>query len=150
MKVALLAATIALTVSACCRQLPDLPQAEFSSAGERASGVQDGKKPRKAMSLEEAVDELRTFHKKVVGEAAEGLCVEEVTAAFEVMTVRSKGGSVKLALMPLSFGRGRQRAATVGSTVTVTYKNPECPPVEVEGSEIAGAGVLEETRDEAG
>ena len=150
MKASLLVAMAALTVSACCGPLPDLPEVAFGPGGEAASNENSGGKDRKAMSLEEAVVELRTFHHKVVGDAAEGLCVEEVTAAFEVMTVRNKGTSVKLAVVPLSLRRGRQRAATVGSTVTVTYRNPECVPVEAEASESTAADVQAEEEEDAG
>lgn len=135
MRVLLVVAMTGLTVSACCGPLPDLPEVAFGPDGVASmNGKADGT-GRKAMSLEEAVAELQSFHEAIVGDVTEGLCAEEVTASFEVMTVRSKGGSVKLALMPLSFRRGRERAATAGSTVTVTYRNPECPPVEVEASE---------------
>ena len=102
------------------------------------------------MSLEEAVGELRTFHEKVVGEAAEGLCVEEVAAAFDVMAVKSKGSSVKLAVVPLTLGRNRQRGVTAGSTVTVTYKNPDCAPTETGTSESAAADAPQEAGNETG
>lgn len=116
-------------------QLPGLPEVEF---GTEVGGALNEGKNRSAISLEEAVEELRSFHEKVVGDAAADLCVGEVAAAFEVMTVQSKGGSVKFAVVPLSFQRGRHRATTAESTVTVTYKNPDCPPVQVDPLEVGG------------
>lgn len=138
MRVPVFVATIALTVSGCCGPLRDLPEVEFGAEVDRVSDGRQEEKARKAMSLEEAVGELRTFHEKVAGEVAEGLCVEEVAASFEVMTVKSRGGSVKLAVVPLSFRRGRERAATAGSTVTVTYRNPDCPPAVTPDGPAAG------------
>lgn len=141
-------ATAALAVSACCGQLPGLPEVAFGPESEVDSNGSRKDEDRKAMSLEEAVAELRTFHEKVVGEAADGLCVDEVEAVFEVMAVKSKGGSVKLALVPLTLGRSRQRGVTAGSTVTVTYKNPECAPTETGASESTAAEAPQEAGGE--
>ncbi len=150
MKASLFVAATALTVSACCGQLPDLPQVAFGAEGEAASKESEGarERGRKVMSPEEAVGELKNFHEKMVGDAADGLCVEEVAAVFEVMTVKGKGASVKLAVVPPSFGRNRQRAVTAGSTATVTYRNPQCPPAEV-GTSGGPTAAPKEAEEEA-
>lgn len=109
----LVVAMAGLTVSACCGPLPDLPEVAFGPDGVASvNGKPDGT-GRKAMSLEEAVAELRSFHEAIVGEVTEGLCAEEVAASFEVMTVRSKGGLSQAGAHAIEFPE-RQGAGCYG------------------------------------
>ena len=107
MRTSLFVAATAFAVSACCAQLPDLPEIVLSTDGEVVPHVVQKEKPRKAMSLEEAVGGLRISHGKVNEDSTDEICVEEVAATFEVMTVKEKGGSVKLAVVPHRIWIGR-------------------------------------------
>ncbi len=144
-----LVAASALAVSACCGQLPDLPEVAFGTDGDAGSHGDQEERARKAMSLKEAVDGLRTSHGKANEGATDEICVEEVAATFEVMTVKEKGGSVKLAVVPPSLRRTRQPTVTTGSTVTVTYKNPTCPSTELAGEPESTTAAPQENGAEA-
>ena len=126
---ALVTGTVALFLHGCA---PDVPPAD-ALAPIRLLAAESAEEEGEVLSLDDAVTGMTELFGSMAGQAqdrAKTYCPREMVVSFEIVAAKMKGGkkfAVGVAdLGQISFEGGKKTSLSAGSTVVITYTNPEC------------------------